>query len=184
MVVFVTGTSLLKISILLFYRRMVAGTFNRYWIFATWGAIALTAAYLVAFDLLLIFNCQPTRAYWMAHDPEWEAKVNYYCLDTTQVINPIAGGLSVFSDIYAIVLPCLMVQGLDMTRRQKIGLNAVFATGIFMVAGGGMRTWYRQSCRQIARHAGKMLTSRSRQVRNRGGHHVVCRTLQATFTPQ
>ena len=37
---------------------------------------------------------------------------------------------SVFSDIYASVLPMLLVQNLNMTRRQRLGLYALFSAGL------------------------------------------------------
>ena len=53
-----------KISVLLFYRRLVGGTYSRSWHWAVVGAILFTAAWSIALILTLFFNCTPTEAYW------------------------------------------------------------------------------------------------------------------------
>ena len=53
-----------KISVLLFYRRLVGGTYNRYWLIAVFVAIGFTAAWAIAFIIMLFINCSPMEAYW------------------------------------------------------------------------------------------------------------------------
>lgn len=53
-----------KISVLLFYRRLVGGTYNRSWMIAVFAAIGFTAAWAVAFIIMLFVNCSPMEAYW------------------------------------------------------------------------------------------------------------------------
>lgn len=96
-----------KISVLLFYRRLVKGTFESRWKWAVIIAIVFTTAYTLAFMLALVFNCNPTEAYWKAFDPTWGH--DYTCVDTT-VINLLAGVCAAFSDLYSVVLPFLMVR--------------------------------------------------------------------------
>ena len=59
-----TCSGFTKVSVLLFFRRMVDGTYSRYWQIAVWGAIAFTVAWATAFTLVLFFNCEPMEAYW------------------------------------------------------------------------------------------------------------------------
>lgn len=104
-------------------------------------AIYLAMAFNVCANLacifVLILNCRPTRAYWKSYDPDW--KESYVCYDTV-AMNIIAPLLSVVTDLYSIVLPCLMLQGLNVLRRQKIGLNTVFALSLTVVAAACGRT--------------------------------------------
>lgn len=132
------GTCCVKVSVLLFYRRMRAGTFNKRWMWLIHGAIAFTVLYTMALILALIFSCIPVQAYWKSLDPTWNHK--YSCADTFP-LNTGAGVLSVFSDVYAVVLPCVMLQGLEIGLRQKIGLNVVFAMSLSVVLAGCFRTW-------------------------------------------
>lgn len=84
---------------LLFYRRLVAGTYDVRWNWAVLVAITFTAAYTLAFMLALIFNCNPTQAYWKAFDLSWIEHHKYTCADTT-AINVLAGICAAASDLY------------------------------------------------------------------------------------
>ncbi|KAI7284066.1 hypothetical protein KC345_g2565 [Hortaea werneckii] len=64
-----------KISVLLFYRRLVGDSYDKRWKWAVIGAIFFTAAWTVSFMLCLVFNCNPTQAYWKAFDPTWNPGV-------------------------------------------------------------------------------------------------------------
>lgn len=61
---FITGTCCLKVSVLMFYRRIQTGTCDMRMFYAIWAAIIFTVTYTLAMVLALIFNCQPTQAYW------------------------------------------------------------------------------------------------------------------------
>ncbi|KAI7281445.1 hypothetical protein KC345_g4153 [Hortaea werneckii] len=119
-VLFLLGPGCVKISVLLFYRRIQAGTFNRQWLWCIYGAIWLTVAFTLAFLLALMFNCQPTRAYWKLYDFSWNEE---YTCAKTYVINLVAG------------------LGLEMRRREKTTLNAVFLLSLSVVGAGSARTW-------------------------------------------
>ncbi|KAK0887819.1 hypothetical protein LTR02_016883 [Friedmanniomyces endolithicus] len=128
-----------KISVLLFYRRLVQGTFSKRWRMATISAIVFTACYCVAIVLALIFNCNPTNAYWKAYSLSYTK--SYTCANTKS-LNPLAGTLSVFSDLYTVVLPMGMLRHFEASKRQKLALNAVFSLGLIIVAAGCVRTYY------------------------------------------
>ena len=117
---------------------MVKGTFHRKWRLATWIAVAFTITYSTVLIFILIFNCTPTSSYWKAFNPGY--KQPYHCIDTKSV-NPVAGALSLISDVYSILLPCVMVQNLEISRRQKMALNGVFALGLTVVGAGIGRTY-------------------------------------------
>jgi len=72
-------------------------------------------------------------------DPNYDEK--YTCLDTT-IANPLSGVLSVISDFYSVLLPCLMLRHFDAPRRQKVALNIVFCLSLTVVAAGSVRTYY------------------------------------------
>ncbi|KAK5173751.1 uncharacterized protein LTR77_002432 [Saxophila tyrrhenica] len=134
----VTG-ALTKISVLCFYRRLVAGTYSRRWKWAVIAAIIFTAAWTLTFIFMLIFNCNPTRAYWKSFDLLWTEE--YKCVNTT-VVNLLAGIFAALSDLYAVALPCLMTRHFDLPRRQKIALNLIFCLGLLVVGASGVRTYY------------------------------------------
>ncbi len=106
---------------------------------ATISAIVFTACYCVAIVLALIFNCNPTEAYWKAYSLSYTKP--YTCANTKN-LNPLAGALSVFSDLYSVVLPMGMLRHFAASKRQKLALNAVFSLGLIVVAAGCVRTYY------------------------------------------
>ena len=122
---------------MLFYRRMVKGTFRRRWKWSVWAAIGITVTWTLAFCIMLIVTCNPTEASWKVYDPTYTK--DWKCADT-RTSSFVAGVLAVVSDCYSLVLPWSMIWPLEMPRRQKLALNLVFSFGIVVVAAAGLRT--------------------------------------------
>lgn len=138
-VIFLISTACTKCSVLLFYRRLTKGTYNRKWEWAIITAIVVTICQAIAFVVLLIFVCSPTEAYWKSMNPTYDQE--YKCHDTRQS-NAISGVVSVVSDFYSVLLPCLMLWKFEAPRRQKIALNVIFCLGLLVTAAGSVRTFY------------------------------------------
>lgn len=119
-----------KASVLLFYRRLVAGTLDKRWRLAIYFALAFHALYVLGLTLGYVLVCRPLHAYWMSYDYSWDQP--YTCSPYARAMNSVVGVLSVFSDVYAVVLPFIILRhySLDVPRSQKIGLNIIFATGL------------------------------------------------------
>jgi hypothetical protein len=98
---------------------------------------------------MLLIDCRPTRAYWMAFDLVYALTANYKCLSDSNAINAVAGVCAVLSDLYAVALPCIITWHHAVPARQRIALNAIFALGFVVVAAGGVRTyWLIGECQQ------------------------------------
>lgn len=138
-IAFLISTCCTKVSILLFYRRLTEGTYNKKWKWATIVAIVFTVVFCLAFMLVLIFQCRPTEAYWKSLTFTYTE--NFQC-SNTKILNPISGSLSVVSDFYSVLLPMAMTRHFDIDRRKKIALNAVFSLGLLVVAAGAIRTYF------------------------------------------
>lgn len=130
-----------KASVLLFYRRLVTGTLARRWKLAIYFALGFHAAYLIALTLGYVLVCRPLQAYWMSYDYNWNQK--YTCAPAGG-LNPVIGVLSVLSDVYAVALPFVILHyyTLDVPRKQKVGLNIIFALGLLVAGAGIGRTYY------------------------------------------
>lgn len=140
-VLFVVSTSATKTSVLLFYRRMVKDTYSRRWLYAIWAALGCNAAFFIAVLVTFCLICQPLSSYWASYNFTYDKP--YKCIDGN-VLTVIAGVLSIISDLYAVILPCLMLRhyDLDVPRRQKIGLNIIFALGTIVAGCSCVRTYY------------------------------------------
>jgi len=136
---FLLSTSCTKISILLFYRRLVDRSYSKWIQRGIYLAIGFTVVYLLVFTLFLAFFCSPSTAAWQSLDLSYNK--TYRCADRA-IADPLVGFVSAFSDIYAIAIPEIVVSRLKMPRRQKIVLYAVFGAGLIVVAAAIIRTGF------------------------------------------
>jgi hypothetical protein len=123
---------LTKVSVLMFYRRLVVGTYSPQFKWAIWAAIAFVVAYTIAFFVLVFTTCRPMEAIWRQYDPEWLARHPHsYCVSNATItwISELAGALSVVTDFYSVMLPAALVMRIRVTRRQKYGLFFIFGMG-------------------------------------------------------
>ena len=135
---YTASLSLVKISVLLFYRRLSV-TFSRAFLIAVWAGIVYNILYIIGFGLGLILLCNPIEAYWMQLSPAWEKTHHYSCGAEGDYL-PAAGAFSVLGDFYSALLPMLLIMHLDLPRRQKISLYCLFALAFLVVGAGIART--------------------------------------------
>lgn len=128
---------LIKISILLFYRRI--GEVKPWFKTIININIFFIAGYTLAFSLAIPLECTPTSAYWNKANPLWTATHKYHCINegAKQVS---AGALSALQDLIACVLPMALFWDLRISKRSKLALCVVFGLGLFTCACGIMRT--------------------------------------------
>ena len=133
---FLFGNGCVKISILLVYRKISSRSHSNWFIRLTWVAIAFTAAYTVALALELFFVCRPLVSYWESYDPRYSGE---YSCGNEQIPIVFSAAASVLSDVYASVLPMLLVKKLKMTNRQRLSLYALFSAGLLTAGVGSGR---------------------------------------------
>jgi hypothetical protein len=132
---FLIGTCCLKVSVLLFFRRMVKDLFERRWQIAIWAGVCSIVIHTLVFATILAwaFNCVDylTRVNKSGIPG---ARVSF-CLHTSRSVLA-AGVLSIISDLYAILLPWVITRRLSLPIRQKNAMNAIFmfSTLIIIIA--------------------------------------------------
>ncbi|TID22645.1 hypothetical protein E2P81_ATG01771 [Venturia nashicola] len=134
---FLTGLCLTKISVLLFFRRLIDGSHSPLIKKSIWAAIGFIVAYYASFLSFLIFACNPTDATWKSLNIGWTGK--YKCADR-EVVDPLNGVFSVLSDFYSIIIPVLVVYRLTMPASRKAVLYFVFCCGLVVLGAGIART--------------------------------------------
>lgn len=137
---YLTATCSVKISVLLFYRRL-SSNFTRLFLIATWIGIAYNFVYFVSFIIALSVECRPTQAYWLAFNFQWATTHKFACADE-HIALPVSAGLSVLGDFYSTLIPCVLILRLNLPRRQKLALYSLFLLGFLVVAAGIVRTIY------------------------------------------
>ncbi|OCT49943.1 integral membrane protein [Cladophialophora carrionii] len=135
---YVIGITLIKISVLLFYRRLSV-KFSKAFLIATWIGIIYNILYFVSFGLTLLLLCRPLHAYWDSFNPVWAATHHFHCASENAAL-PASSAFSVAGDFYSTLLPLILVYYLELPRRQKFALYALFALGFMAVAAGVVRT--------------------------------------------
>ncbi|KAF4468575.1 CFEM domain-containing [Fusarium albosuccineum] len=113
-----------KISILLFYLKVFPARNTR--IFC-WVLIGLNVAYLIAFELVSIFQCTPIEGAWKAWDKEFHAKCN-----NINMQGWMAAVLNIVLDLATLILPLRELYRLSLSRKKKVQIMLMFSVGFFV----------------------------------------------------
>jgi hypothetical protein len=125
-ILFHLSTAFTKISVLFFYRRLVAGTFSKRFKWAIWSGIAFVIAYTLAMFVFLCSACTPIEAEWRAIDATYHTKYHCAPAQTQWAAAASSGAFSVFSDAYSVFLPAILLFRIKVTTRQRVGLMFIF----------------------------------------------------------
>ncbi|KXJ89124.1 hypothetical protein Micbo1qcDRAFT_196972 [Microdochium bolleyi] len=138
---YVTSLWLIKLALVIFYKKIAApGTKMQI-------AYNVTLGFLVCSWLAIFFNimfqCFP-------HDKRWSMDPNYACNPRQSEINYwLTVLLNIFTDVVIICLPVAMVMNLQMKLKQKLGVAAIFALGVFVVIASIIRAYYSHNGAQM-----------------------------------
>ncbi|RMZ67605.1 integral membrane [Pyrenophora seminiperda CCB06] len=139
---FCIASGLIKISILLFYRRLSARAVSKAFVYTTWICIGFIIAYSIALTLAPILGCQPISAFW---DQVNVLKIlggyKFKCFNEGADVLA-ASILSAAQDFITAILPTFLYWNLRIPFRQKLALFGIFAIGYGVVALGLVRAYY------------------------------------------
>ena len=118
-IIYNLGLTLVKHSILCQYLRFfVERRYRR----AAWFLIGFVAVGCVAFDLTSAFSCSPVAAFWD------KSIVHGHCVDLHAFWVSFTV-CNIITDIVVWVLPMPVLYNLQLPKKQKVSLIAVFALG-------------------------------------------------------
>jgi hypothetical protein len=122
------GSGLLKISILLFYRRLSEISHNMLFLYVVRLAIAFVVLWTLAILVVLLMACRPLSAFWESASliPMQEP---YTCLEEG-VYWPLNICMSVVTDIMSVLIPIWMVSTMSISQRQKRMVYTLFCFGL------------------------------------------------------
>lgn len=127
-----SGTSLTKVSILLFYRRLVDGVFSRRLKWSIWSAILFVVLFTIGFMAFTLAECTPVQSSWEALDPAYHEAHKCISPRHIQVISIIFCALSIVTDFVTVTLPAFLLFAktqINFTRSQRIALVVIFFLG-------------------------------------------------------
>lgn len=110
---------LVKISILLQYRRIFAGILMQR---ITAFGLALIGAWAVMISFLLTLICVPVAAFW-------DDSVEGRCLSSLTVWYVMAS-FNLTTDLALFIMPLPVIRSLQLPRKQKYILTAIFGLGL------------------------------------------------------
>ena len=140
-ILFVLATGLIKVSILLFFRRLGSRGVSKAFRTTTWVAIGFTIASTITFFISPLTGCRPISAYWEQSDViKIVQGVKFNCNDEGAAITA-AGIVSTVQDVIAALLPNFIYWKAQIPFRQKAALMGIFATAYGVAAFGALRTY-------------------------------------------
>lgn len=126
---YLSATTLIKISILCFYRRLASGALSKKFLYCVQGSIVVFALHGLIFTFVILFSYSPMEGFWHLFDVPWRLQNRMTSLDEGAIIIA-ATVLGTFHDVIVCALPIMLVWNLRMPRRQKIGLVCIFSAGV------------------------------------------------------
>jgi hypothetical protein len=140
--IFCVASGLMKVSILLFYRRLSARAVSNAFRWITWVTIGYIVAYTVVLTLVPIFGCRPVSAFWDQVDVLKRLQgYKFTCFDEGADLFA-ASIISATQDFLTALLPTFLYWNLQISIRQKFALFGIFSIGYGVVALGGLRAYY------------------------------------------
>lgn len=140
--IFCVASGLIKISILLFYRRLSSRVVSKPFRWVTWITIGFITGYTIALTIAPIVGCKPISAFWDQVDMIKKLQgYKFHCFDEGADIFA-ASVLSAVQDLVTAVLPTFLYWNLRIPLRQKVALFGIFAIGYGCVALSGLRAYY------------------------------------------
>jgi hypothetical protein len=125
---YIVCTTLIKVSILFFYRRITASltiTFV-YWV---WGSIIFCVLYSITFILLIANTCTPAQGFFHIFDVAWKSQNELTCRDEGAIIVAVAA-ISTVQDFIICLLPVFLIWNLQIPKTQKFALCGIFGLGL------------------------------------------------------
>jgi hypothetical protein len=140
---YIVAGGMIKISILLFYRRLDSRSITKSFRIATWLNIIAIAIFSAAFVIVLFTACTPFTAFWYQFDVTKQLTgYAYHCWVDEAADLLSASIISAVQDAIAAFLPTILYWNLQIPRRQKIALGAIFALGYLVCIVAAIRSYY------------------------------------------
>ncbi|ORY64945.1 uncharacterized protein BCR38DRAFT_473941 [Pseudomassariella vexata] len=124
--------AIVKQSVLIFILRF--GGIKRVVRIVVWVTAIFNAALMIAVFFAVLFQCNPIEGYWKPY-------LGARCINST-VFAVSTAIFTILTDLVAIALPFYIVLGLNLSRKKKIGLMAVFMLGIIVTVTGIVRLYF------------------------------------------
>lgn len=117
--------SLIKLSVIIFLRRLEDR--RKIVVYNLYALATFETSYMIASTVVDIFQCTPVQYAWEAARMA-AAGQEGHCIETANFFLATAG-ISIFTDVWILIIPALMLWHLRMPRRQKIAVFGIIGAG-------------------------------------------------------
>lgn len=130
-ILYTISAAIIKLSLLLFYGRLFAMGFARYFIYG--GAVALTTLYTLLLFLIV--------GYCARNPSLLDTKGSCYAKGGN--VGWALTGVNIFSDFYILAIPLFILKNLKMSGKKKIAVGGIFLMGIFATVASILTLYFR-----------------------------------------
>ncbi|OJJ62486.1 hypothetical protein ASPSYDRAFT_196211 [Aspergillus sydowii CBS 593.65] len=140
-VCFCLASTLVRLSFLAFYRRLVAHTKSRFYKNVIYVTMFVTAGLAVAYIFALLFRCSPAKASYDFNPPSFRPDYPYHCANREMIL--FTGSLlSTILDFLIMLIPIPLAWQLDLPLKQRLGVLGMLLLGLLICACGAIKTRY------------------------------------------
>ncbi|KAK7952791.1 uncharacterized protein PG986_008519 [Apiospora aurea] len=119
--------ALIKVSFLLLYRRLFRPVTHINMM--VWAGISVVVTFCVAYIIIVLVACTP----WLSEHDGWlDMGMAKRCGLIAPNLLTAAAYVSVFTDLYILVIPLHQIPQLRLSTRRKFGVSFIFLTGLLM----------------------------------------------------
>lgn len=114
---------LIKVSFLLFYRRLFRPVTHV--AVMVWVGIALVVTFSIVYTILMPVACAP----WPSESGWDDQRMALRCNNIATPLGTARSYFSVLTDFYILIIPLHQVPQLRLSTRRKLGVSFIFLTG-------------------------------------------------------
>ena len=124
--------ALTKVSLCLFYRRIMKRTSSKALQWTNTGALVFIVSYAAVQMLVQVFVCTPIHAFWLQYSFIPPYTESFRCINEG-IFQTFVGVITVVTDFFITLLPLFTFRRLQVSRPQKLALAANFSLGFLYV---------------------------------------------------
>ncbi|KAI1821778.1 hypothetical protein F4861DRAFT_441475 [Xylaria intraflava] len=137
-ITYVATITTLKLTVGLFLLRIC----SQLWHKITIGAVLVVCVlFNIGFFFLAVFQCRPVSYFWL-HDTNPTAVGSCLSNELITSLTYAASGVNAAGDWFLALMPILLVQNLELGKRQKISIAGILALGTIASAATIVRIFY------------------------------------------
>ncbi|KAH8728096.1 hypothetical protein GQ44DRAFT_579113, partial [Phaeosphaeriaceae sp. PMI808] len=124
-------SGLIKLSVLLFYRRLSSRAVSPAYLWAIRVTMLFVVVYTLLFFVFTVFMCHPISAFW--DQSMLRRGYHYSCLNEGEIF--LSNGIiSTIQDVFVTVLPAILCWNIQMPLPRKVALFGLFGISYTTIA--------------------------------------------------